>query len=34
MRNPESGEKETLDKAWEIQYMSKNVNGELVWLDP
>ncbi|KAM3340304.1 hypothetical protein P3S68_030174 [Capsicum galapagoense] len=33
-RDPLTGEKETPDKIWEIQHTRKNVNGELVWLDP
>ncbi|XP_059288588.1 uncharacterized protein LOC132041929 [Lycium ferocissimum] len=32
-RDPVSGEKDTLDKVWEIQHTHKNVNGERVWLD-
>ncbi|XP_055824158.1 uncharacterized protein LOC129892599 [Solanum dulcamara] len=33
-RNPESGEKDTPDKVWEIQHTRKKDNGERVWLDP
>ncbi|XP_055823896.1 uncharacterized protein LOC129892342 [Solanum dulcamara] len=33
-RNPESGEKDTPDKVWEIQHIRKKDNGERVWLDP
>ncbi|XP_015164285.1 uncharacterized protein [Solanum tuberosum] len=33
-RNPESGEKDTPDKVWEIQHTRKNTNREREWLDP
>ncbi|XP_055830842.1 uncharacterized protein LOC129899859 [Solanum dulcamara] len=32
-RNPESGEKDTPDKVWEIQHTRKKDNGERVWFD-
>ncbi|XP_075087804.1 uncharacterized protein LOC107806906 isoform X3 [Nicotiana tabacum] len=33
-KNPATGEKETPDRVWEIQYIHKNDNGEIVWVDP
>lgn len=32
--NPLSREKEIPDKVWVIQHTYKNVDGELIWLDP
>ncbi|WMV18531.1 hypothetical protein MTR67_011916 [Solanum verrucosum] len=33
-RNPESGEKDTPDKVWDIQHTRKNTTGEREWLNP